>query len=180
MFWNEPVVVAAAAVLIAGVMAGAALHKGLDLLAFRETLRSYALVPAPFLRPLAFVLPGAEAAVAILLLAPATRGFGAGAAVLLLAVYTAALALNLARGRTDIACGCSWGQGGQGLSGWLLVRNAALLVAAAVASGGEAGGEIGVAGAVVATAAGVSLLVAYHAGDRLIGNWPALRELRRT
>ena len=177
MFWNEPVVATAAAALLAGIMAGAALHKALDLVAFRETLRSYALVPVPLLRPLGLGLPVAEIASAGLLLVPVTRSIGAGIAASLLLVYSAALARNLARGRTEIACGCSWGGGGQGLSGWLLVRNGALGLVAGAAAAGPAATEVGFTGLLLALLAAATLLVAYHAADRLIANWSGLRAL---
>ena len=48
----------------------------------------------------------------------------------LLVLYSAAIAINLLRGRRDIECGCGGAATHVPLSGWLLARNAALMATA--------------------------------------------------
>ena len=182
MVWNDPVVGASALALLAAVLGGAALHKLLDLRAFRETVRSYRLLPDRFgglVVPMAIGVVAAEIAIVALLLVPRARAAGAAGAAGLLILYAAAIGINLARGRNEIDCGCSWGGSGQAISGWLVVRNAALLPIAFVAGGPWIARALGAADVLVIAAAGTGLLVFYHAADRLIANWSGLRALGR-
>jgi hypothetical protein len=122
----------AAASLGALLLLGAA-DKLRDAARFRAVVDDYALLPAALVPAFALALPLAEALAGVLLLPGATRGFGAllAAAVLLLA--TAAVAINLRRGRTAIDCGCG-GAAHTPLSAGLLARNGVLLLAAAAAA----------------------------------------------
>ena len=82
--------------------------------------------------PLALLLPAAELAVAVALLFATTRGAGAVGALGLLAVFSAAIGVSLARGRTP-DCHC-FGQLQSAPASWkTLVRNALLAVLAVVA-----------------------------------------------
>ena len=72
----------------------------------------------------------------LLLLAGPLRAAGALLAIALLAVVSSAMALNLARGHTDIDCGCG-GFGAahqQPLHAGLLLRNAVLVLLALAAA----------------------------------------------
>lgn len=117
-----------AAVFLAFVMARGALHKLKDP-AFEGTLADYRLLPAALLPAAGPALIAAELAAAFALILPAARPWGAALAMALLALYAAAIAVNLLRGRREIDCGC----GGPGeLISWALVgRNLALIVLAA-------------------------------------------------
>ena len=108
----------------------AARHKLRDVARFRATLAAYRLVPARLTAAAATFLPAAELAATAALVVPSTAPAGALVAAALLAVYTAAIAINLARGRRDIDCGC--GGQRQPLGERLVVRNAILLTAALV------------------------------------------------
>ena len=125
--WNDPVVGASALLLVAAVMGGAALHKLRDGAAFRETVRDYRLLPDALAATGAVLVVLAEIAAVGLLLVPVTRSVGAILAGALLVLYAGAIGINLARGRTEIDCGCTWSGSGQTISAWLLLRNAALL-----------------------------------------------------
>lgn len=115
---------------LALLFAGAAAHKLRDLHAFRVALGDYQLVPWVLTGLAAPGLAAAEAAAAALLLSPAARPWGFAAAAALLALYGAAIALNLLRGRRDIDCGCFGPALHVGLGGGLLARNAGLLLVA--------------------------------------------------
>ncbi len=175
--WNDPVVGASGLFLVAAVMGGAALHKLRDRVKFVETMRDYRLLPdvmVPFASALVVL---SELAAFALLLVPSLRPAGAVLAGGLLVLYAAAIGINLARGRTEIDCGCSFGASGQSISGWLLVRNACLLPFVLLAGAVWAERSFGLAEALVVLGAGLGLLVCYHAADRLIANWAGLRDL---
>jgi Methylamine utilisation protein MauE len=124
----DPVVAWLARLALAGVFAAAALHKWRDLGAFTAAVAAHRLVPEASAGALARALAVTETAVAVGLLVPASAPRAAWIAAALLALYTGAIAINLARGRREIDCGCSARP--QPLSGGLLARNAALAAAA--------------------------------------------------
>jgi len=127
----DPVFAAVLRIALVLLFAVAALHKARDLRAFASTVEGYALLPIPLVRLSAPLLVSAELATLVLLVARAP--LGPAAALSLLFVYSLAIAVNLARGRRDIDCGCLGPAGaGQHLSGWLLARNAVLAGTAAL------------------------------------------------
>ncbi len=180
MVLHDPIVNASAVALLCAILIGAALHKALDWMAFRETLRSYRIVPDAAVGFMALIVIAIEFSVVALLVLPGTRSLGAGATSLLLLMYSAAIAINLARGRTEIDCGCSWGGSGHGISAWLLLRNAALLPFAWLAGTLENPRMLGLGEIGLVAAAATCFFVLYQAADRLIANAPGLRSLRRS
>ena len=76
-------------------------------------------------------LPGVELAVATCLLVRSTAWWGALAAVLLLSVFSGAIAANLWRGRRP-ACSCFGQMRLAPVNGWTLLRNTAFAVPALV------------------------------------------------
>ena len=107
-------------------------HKLRDPRRFAATLGEYRLLPARFAPAAAACVVLAElGAVVALLLWP--RG-GAAAAAALLAVYASAIAVNLARGRRHIDCGCAGPAARREISAWMVARNAVVAVAALAAA----------------------------------------------
>ncbi len=101
-------------------------HKLRDYARFRASLSAYRLVPEallPLLAPTVILLELAAITAIFLPVGP-----GVTLAFALLVVYTLALAVNLLRGNTMIDCGC--GDAPTPISGWLLLRNGALLMLA--------------------------------------------------
>ena len=87
-------------------------------------------------RVVVFVAPAViafEAVLAAALLVPQYAVMAAATCAALLTVYSSAIALNLARGRRDLDCGCLGPAGRQPISGWLLVRNS-LFIAGSLAA----------------------------------------------
>ena len=110
----------------------AAWHKLRDPRRFAATLGEYRLLPTRFAPAAAACVVLAElGAVVALLLWP--RG-GAAAAAALLAVYASAIAVNLARGRRHIDCGCAGPAARREISAWMVARNAVVAVAALAAA----------------------------------------------
>jgi len=109
------------------LFAAAAFHKLRAPREFAATLEAYALVPSGALPLLGWALALVEGLLAAAFLVPVLGWVPIAGGALLLSIYSAAIAINLARGRTDIDCGCLGPAGGQPLSAWLLVRNASLV-----------------------------------------------------
>lgn len=159
---------AVSAGLLCLVFARALVHKLLGFEEFRATLVDYRVLPPAWGRAASVASVALEALVIVMLLVPALRVPGALLAAGLLAVYGAAIALNLWRGRDAISCGC--GGSGQGISVWHVLRNGLLLaIAAAVALFG-AGQLPGLAAAVAATACAGVLWLMLIVFDQLLGN----------
>jgi hypothetical protein len=118
---------------LALLFATGALAKLRDLRGFAEAVAGYRLLPEGLAAPAAAAFVAAELVLAAALFVPALRvGASLGVAAVLL-LYGFAIAVNLARGRRDIDCGCEGLSGRQALSEALVLRNA-LLAAAALAS----------------------------------------------
>ena len=110
---------------------GAALHKWRDLAGFAEAFRAYGVLPAAW-GWMARLLPVLELLVGAGLLAAATRALAATGGAVLLAVYAAAIAVNLSRGRRDLSCGCGGPNDKRPISPWMVWRNLALAALLAV------------------------------------------------
>lgn len=115
---------------LALLFAAAAVHKLRDRTGFAAALAEYRVLPARLLHPAVWLVPALEAALALALAAPGPVGPVSAAG--LLALYGGAIALNLARGRRWLDCGCLGPSLRQPISGALVARNA-LLAAAALA-----------------------------------------------
>jgi hypothetical protein len=112
---------------LAIVFVAAALPKLAALTAFEGAIRAYELLPAAGVRPASRLIPCAELAVALGLALGLFAPWYLVAAILLLAVFSFALAVNLLRGRSGADCGC-FGRGGRSRIGWQAVgRNVALI-----------------------------------------------------
>ena len=111
------------------LLAVAAVHKLRGFSEFRASLADSRLVPAGLVTPSAAALVAVELGLVAALLLPGLRAYGALGAAALLCVYAAAMAINLARGRRHIDCGCLGPAARSSLSEWLVLRN--LLVGAA-------------------------------------------------
>jgi len=119
--------------LMALLFASAAWHKLRDLTAFRIVLHDYRVLPPSWVTAATALVVTTEIALALAFPWSASAATAACVAMALLTVYAMAIAVNLARGRRTLECGCAPSAYRQPLSEWLLVRNAALIVAAAVA-----------------------------------------------
>jgi len=108
---------------LALLLGRAALHKLRDLPAFRTSLAAYALLPAWSVAAMSLAFPVTETLLAAMLLHPATAPVAALGAALLLALYAAAVAINLGRGRASLDCGCAGPQHRQPISYALVWRN---------------------------------------------------------
>ncbi len=132
-FLADPVAASAVAGCIALILFSAAWHKFSEPDVFAGALEAYRLLPSAGVMPVTRLLPFAEVALGVIVLIPATRRFGLVACAVLISIYAIAIAINMARGRRQIDCGCG---GEVHLLSWgLVVRNALLACAALAMSG---------------------------------------------
>lgn len=128
----DPVVSHALSAALSVVFLHGAWQKMRDREEFAGILENYRLLPSAAVNWMAGLLPLIEAIAGSLLLFQATRVPGALLAFALLLLVTAAVAINLVRGYSEIECGCggfSGGVSGQTLTWGLVLRNLALIAA---------------------------------------------------
>jgi hypothetical protein len=128
-------------------------------------------------KPLAYLFPILECAAAIGLLMTPTRTIAASMLLVLLATFTGAIAINLARGRRNIDCGCFGSELRQELSGWLLLRNVFLMTVGAATifpSNARALEPLDVA---TIALGGVTLVILYASANFALANAPKTRAL---
>jgi hypothetical protein len=109
----------------------AAVHKLRDLWRFREIFAAYRLLPAA--RHLAPIVPALELAVGVGLLFDTLRTMALRTGVALLLAYATAIAVNLARGRRDLDCGCAGPNDRRPISAWMAWRNVGMGIVLATA-----------------------------------------------
>lgn len=164
----------AARLMIAAVLALAAYHAMREWAVFGGIVEQYRLAPRRLAQLAARILPPLELVAAVLLVVPVAGRAGAALGLGLMALFTTAITINLARGRVSIDCGCG-GATGQKLSIGLVVRNLLMMLGLVLAWGapqwapGHAAMVIGVGGA------SLTLTVLYFAANQLMTNFQALR-----
>ena len=140
-------------------------------------MADYQLLPDSLVRPVARLVPLLELAIAFALLLPVSRGWAALSAASLLALYAAAIGINLWRGRRDIDCGCAGPDQAQPLRPVLLLRNSVLVVLALLASVAPIARDMTLFDGFVTVAAAAVALLIYAAADGLLANSPLLLKL---
>lgn len=175
----DPAVLWLLRIALSLLLARAAAHKLADVGAFRRTFEAYGIVPPAWSVAAGAVLIALECGLATGLWLPRVAPWAALGCAVLLAVYGGAMALNLARGRRDLDCGCAGPAHRQPISPLLVARNA-LLVTLALAAALPAGGRpLGWLDALT-IAGGVAVLACcYLAADDLLAVAPRAAALRR-
>ena len=173
----DPVLGWMAAAAAAAIFAASGALKFYDLETFRGAVTNYRLIPEWLATPFAWTAPVIESAAALGLLLSPIRASAALVLIVLLGVFTGAIAINLARGRTDIDCGCFGPALRQGLSWWLLLRNGALFALLAIALLPMGARSMDFLDLATATMAAATVVVLYTAANYLIANAPGLRAL---
>ena len=174
---SDPIFIIASAIAIAVLLASAATHKVRAPARFARQLADYQLLPDSLVRPVARLVPLLELAIAFALLVPVSRGWAALSAASLLALYAAAIGINLWRGRADMDSGCAGPDQAQPLRPVLLLRNSVLVVLALLASVAPIARDMTVFDGFVTVAAAAVALLIYAAADGLLANSPLLLKL---
>ncbi len=176
----DPALYLLTALALAAIFGASAAMKFADVAMFESSLTNYRLVPRALEPLVAYLIPLAEGACAAGLLFVPTRASAALALIILLASFTAAIAINLLRGRTNIDCGCFGPMLRQPLSAWLLMRNLALMaLAAGLMLPAGARSLVPLDYATVAFGA-ATLIALYAAANVALSNAPMTRMLERT
>jgi hypothetical protein len=150
------------------VFVRALLHKIGAWAEYTGIVRDYRIVPEGLVPPVATMLAAMEAIAAVGLVLPPTRSAAAVLAAGLLAAYGLGIAINLARGRTSIDCGC--GGGGQGISALHVVRNGVLALFAVPVLAVSGPAPTGFAVSVAAAGCVLALWITFLVFDQLLGN----------
>lgn len=173
----DPIFIIASALAIAALLASAATHKLRAPARFAKQLADYQLLPDALVRFGARVMPLLELAIAFALLVPVSRSWAALSAAGLIALYAAAIGINLWRGRRDIDCGCAGPDQAQPLRPILLLRNSVLIALALLASVAPLARDLNLFDGFVTIAASAVALLIYAAADGLLANSPLLLKL---
>ncbi|MEI7446927.1 MAG: MauE/DoxX family redox-associated membrane protein [Burkholderiales bacterium] len=126
---TDPLIHAVVTAALVVLWGHAAVVKLRDRERLEGVVAGYRLLPAALAPTVSRVLPAVELALAAGLVGSATRGVAALASAALLAVYGAAVAINLVRGRRAIDCGC--GGRPRPIHPWLVGRNVVLAAVSA-------------------------------------------------
>lgn len=142
-------------------------HKLRDWSEFRQVVRNYELLPEALVSLAAGSLIALELGAAVLILMTATRPAGAAMSSGLFAVYAAAMAINLRRGRVNLDCGCLGAGRRQPIRWWMVARNLALAVVALSAVAQPTARALGALDAVTIGCATLTLAFLYAAQNLL-------------
>ena len=164
----DPLTVLIMSGVLIAVFVRALWHKLSEFAMFKALLADYEMLPASLVSPVSLILVLAEAAVVIGLVIPMTRQAAAIGALVLLAVYGLAIAVNLRRGRYTIDCGC--GGSGQGLSWFLVARNVILVAIAGLALASPAARDISLIDAIVLGLSVVTVWLVILASEQAASN----------
>lgn len=114
--------------LLAAIFLASALGKLRQPRRFVSSVVAYEVLPRAWAQPFAFALIGLEAGIAFLLLAGCFIHATAALCTLLLLSFIVAMGINLARGRTNLECGCFGPKHLQKIGFRLIMRDLGLLV----------------------------------------------------
>lgn len=173
----DPVLVRALAAVLSVILLVGGWQKLRDPQVFAAAIDNYRLLPESLSPLLARALPLFEVAAGLLLLTPEHSELGGQLAIALLLLVTGAVAINLLRGHADFDCGCG-GLSPQRLSWGLVLRNALLLLLAALAMQQEGGRALVWIDYLTVAGATLGLLGLYVAANQLLTTAPAAVSLR--
>lgn len=157
----DPMLQHTAAATLALVFGAAAYGKFTAWDEFEGVVQNFRVLPRSLVPLVAKLLPPLEAVAAAAILVPALRAAAGGVMAVLLAVFALGIAINLARGRLDIDCGCFRSSLKQNLSAWLVLRNLLLLVLAVACVTAPTGRELGAADLFFALMGALVLFLVY-------------------
>lgn len=167
----DPVVMIALSLMLSFVVVDAGLHKLRNPLHYAAVIDDYRVLPRGSGSVAVWIAGAVEMGAGIAILLPSLNRAGLALTGLLLMVYFAVMALNLLRGRREIDCGCGAPERAQDLSAGLLVRNAALALAALMSSVAQPLARgIGWFDWLVAIAAALAAILIYLSASLLLSN----------
>jgi len=175
----DPAISWTVSLALAVVFGASAMIKFVDFAEFRGALENYRIVPGGLSLPAAVIVPIGESACAIGLLVPRYHSVAAMLLILLVAIFTAAIGINMMRGRLYIDCGCFGPMLRQPLSKWSLVRNGVLMLLGAVVMLADDARAMTTLDVVTITLGASTLVLLYGAANYLLANAPASNKMKR-
>jgi hypothetical protein len=163
---------------VAVLFASAALHKLRDLKRFDEIFSAYGMIPAMSRLRLSRAVPLLELAVAAGLAGNVTRPYAAALGMLLLCAYAAAIAVNLRRGRRDLACGCGGPDERRPIAAWMVWRNILIAAATATAFAPWTDRALTMTDGFTLTFGLLTVALIYLCADQLLGNAQRSAQMR--
>jgi hypothetical protein len=157
---------------VAAIFTLAAIHAMREWTAFGGIVEQYRIVPPWLAMFFARILPPLELLAGSALVVPQMGRTGAMLGLCLMATFTAAIAVNLARGRVSIDCGCG-GTNGQKLSMGLALRNLVVMVGLAIAWMAPAKGTVDGVTTIGVICASLALIALYFTANQLMTNFQA-------
>jgi hypothetical protein len=173
----DPAIIAVTRAAGAMIFAGSAAMKFAAPNEFRAAVENYRVVPESIAGLVAWTVPTLELAGAAGLVFSLTRDAAAYLLLGLLAIFTAAIVLSLARGRREIDCGCFGPMMRQRLSGWLVVRNIALASMVAATTANPEMRTLLPLDYVTIASGGLALVILYIVLNYLLANAPMIATL---
>lgn len=174
----DPVLARICGAAISVIFLLAAWQKLRDLDGFEAALANYAILPESAVPLAVRVLPVLESSAAVALLVESSRGFGALSVLGLLTVVTAAVVINLLRGRREIDCGCGGADSHQPLSWGLVLRNVLLALTAIIGAQEGTARELYWIDYLTVACGTIALFGVYVSANQLLANQPRLLKLR--
>ena len=163
---------------IALLFASVGVHKLRDLRRFDETFSVYELMPALAHWRVSRIVPILEIGVAAGLLVDVCRPYAGAIGIVMLLGYAAAIAVNLRRGRRDLACGCGGPDERRPISAWMVWRNIVISLALAVALQPWTSRPLSFTDAVTIVFGLLTIALVYLCADRLLGYTQRTAQLR--
>jgi hypothetical protein len=168
---------------VALLFASAAAHKLRNLERFDEIFSAYGLLPAVRVavnvRPrISLLVPALEIMVAAGLAVNGCRPYAAALGIAMLSAYAAAIAVNLARGHRDLACGCGGPDERRPIAAWMVWRNLIVAVIATVAFAPWANRNLTITDGFTIAFGLATVALIYLCADQLLGNAQRSAQLR--
>ncbi len=176
----DPVVTLVCSLACAAVFLSGAFGKWRERERFAAAMEGYDLIPTVAVPTASTTIILAEAAVGLALLLPQAAPLAQGGGLALLAVVTAAVIINLLRGRHEISCGCGGASGEQQLSWGVVARNAVLALALLVAALPAPERDLSALDHAMVALGALMLAGLYAAASQLLANHPRLWTLRNS
>jgi hypothetical protein len=156
------------------IFAESAWHALRDPVRHVGVVANFKLLPGWTVPAAAWALPLLSAVAALLLPWYATARAGSVLGLVLMMLFTAAIFINVRRGRVHIDCGCG-GAGGQHISAALVGRNLVLLVLLCAGLVLPVAGTVDAAAIVLTLGGAAGIASLYFAAGQLLANQAALR-----
>ena len=177
----DPLIVRAVSLALGLLLLGAAWHKLASARQFAAVVEDYRLLPRPLAPLVARTFPVLEILLGLGWISGFAISMVAPATAVMFGVYTAAIAINLLRGRVHISCGCGLGSAAtenQPLSWALVLRNLLLIAISLLPLSPVVDRSLGLLDRMTLTSVLLAAGVIYLAASQLLQNQAGIRSWR--